>query len=101
MDEAQAKQSAYRRQERQPGGHKYVKVASGIHWDIVYRRRKSEVRWSHAPLEEKARDVAVPVPLNSRLHQMIYGIEDGERQLGWHNFDELYDLICRLGKALP
>ena len=101
MDEAQAKQSAYRRQERQPGGHKYVKVASGIHWDIVYRRRKSEVRWSHAPLEEKARDVAVPVPLNSRLHQMIYEIEDGDRQLGWHNFDELYDLICRLGKALP
>jgi len=101
MDEAQAKQSAYRRQEHQPGGHKYVKTASGIHWDIVYRKRKSEVRWSHAPLEDKAREAGVPVPLNTRLHQMIYEIEDGERQLGWHNFDELHDLIRRLGKALP
>jgi 2-dehydropantoate 2-reductase len=101
MDTAQAKQSAYRRQEREPGGHKYVKTASGIHWDIVYRKRKSEVRWSHAPLEEKARAAGVPLPLNTRLHQMIYEIEDGDRQLGWHNFAELGDLIARLGKALP
>jgi len=101
MDEAQAKQSAYRRQEQRPGGHKYVKKGSGIHWDIVYRRRKSEVRWSHAPLEDKAKDAGVPVPLNSRLHQMIYEIEDHQRELGWHNVDELRALIKALGKEYP
>ncbi|HXX38191.1 MAG TPA: ketopantoate reductase C-terminal domain-containing protein, partial [bacterium] len=101
MDEAQAKQSAYRRQEHQPGGHTYVKKGSGIHWDIVYRKRKSEVRWSHGPLEDKAREAGVPVHLNARLHQMIYEIEDGRRELGWHNFDELRALIRTLGKEYP
>jgi len=101
MDDAQAKQSAYRRQEQQPGGHKYVKKGSGIHWDIVYRKRKSEVQWSHGPLEDKAREVGVPLPLNAKLHQMIYEIEDHRRELGWHNFDELRALIRTLGKEYP
>jgi len=101
MDEAQAKQSAYRRQGSRPGGHTYVKQGSGIHWDIVYRKRKSEVRWSHAPLEDKAREVGVPLPLNRRLHEMIYEIEDHARALGWHNFDELRALIRSLGKEYP
>jgi len=83
------------------GTHTYVKQGSGIHWDIVYRKRKSEVRWGHGPLEDKARSVGVPVPLNAALHRMIYQIEDRERTLGWHNVDELYALICRLGKTLP
>jgi 2-dehydropantoate 2-reductase len=102
MDEALRKLSSYRRQEHErPGGHKYVKKASGIHWDIVHRKRKSEVRWSHAPLEDKAAAVGVPVPLNSRLHSMIYEIEDGRRQLGWHNMEELGALITALGKGYP
>lgn len=101
MDAAQARQATYRRQEHQPGGHKYVKKASGIHWDIVHRKRKSEVRWSHGPLEDKAREASVPVPLNAKLHQMIYEIEDHRRELGWHNFDELRALIRTLGKEYP
>jgi len=83
------------------GTHTYVKQGSGIHWDIVYRKRKSEVRWGHGPLEDKARVVGVPVPLNAALHRMIYEIEGHERALGWHNFDELDALIRRLGKVLP
>jgi 2-dehydropantoate 2-reductase len=87
--------------ELEKAGKKMVKQGSGIHWDIVYRKRKSEVRWNHGPLEEKAAAVSVPAPLNTRLHRMIYQIEDHERQLGWHNFDELYDCILELGLQLP
>jgi 2-dehydropantoate 2-reductase len=95
------KQARFAIEHQGQGTHTYVKQGSGIHWDIVYRKRKSEVRWGHGPLEEKAAQIGVPVPLNATLHRMIYEIEDHERQLGWHNFDELYEQICRLGKALP
>ena len=88
-------------EHQRAGTHTYVKQGSGIHWDIVYRRRNSEVRSGHGPLEEMAARVGVPVPLNTKLHRMIYEIEDGGRTLGWHNFDELQSLIGRLGKSLP
>jgi 2-dehydropantoate 2-reductase len=84
-----------------PSGYKCHFQASGFHWDIVYRHRKSELRWSDGPLEEKAKAVGVPLPLNTRMHQMIYEIEDRTRTMGWHNFDELRELIRALGKELP
>lgn len=32
---------------------------------------------------------------------MIYEIEDGTRQLGFHNFDELEAYAAEIGKTLP
>jgi 2-dehydropantoate 2-reductase len=32
---------------------------------------------------------------------MIYEIEDGKRQLGFHNFDELEAYAASIGKTLP
>jgi 2-dehydropantoate 2-reductase len=95
------RQAQFRLEQEKPGGHKCVKQGSVFHWDIVHRKRKSEVRWGHGPLEQKAAAVGVPLPLNTRLHRMIYQIEDHERELGWHNFDELYAYIQSLGKQLP
>jgi len=95
------KQARFTIEHQRAGTHTYVKQGSGIHWDLVYRKRKSEVRWGHGPLEDKAAQVGVPVPLNATLHRMIYEIEDHERELGWHNFAELETLIDRLGKSLP
>lgn len=96
-----AKQVSFVTEHEKTGTHKYVKQGSGIHWDLVYRKRKSEVRWNHGPLEEKAAEVGHPLPLNRRLHQMIYEIEDHTRDFGWHNFEELYTLIRALGTQLP
>jgi 2-dehydropantoate 2-reductase len=96
-----ARQARHVLEHEKAGKHRYVKQGSGIHWDIVYRKRKSEVRWNHGPLEEKAAVVGVPLPLNTRLHRMIYELEDREREFGWHNFAELYDVVCALGKQLP
>jgi 2-dehydropantoate 2-reductase len=88
-------------EQERSGLHKYVKKASGIHWDIVHRKRKSEVRWIDGPLEEKAAAKGIPTPLLTRLHSMIYEIEDGTREMGWHNIDEMNALIASLGKQLP
>lgn len=96
-----AKQHRFLLEHERAGTHKYVKQGSGIHWDLVYRKRKSEVRWNHGPLEEKAAAVGHPLPLNRALHRMIYEIEDRTRDFGWHNFEELYDLIRGLNKELP
>jgi 2-dehydropantoate 2-reductase len=100
MDEAMARLNHHRGQAR-PDGYRCRFQASGFHWDIVNRRRKSELQWCDGPLEEKAAAVGVPLPLNTRLHRMIYEIEDGVRRMGWHNIDELRELIRALGKELP
>jgi hypothetical protein len=82
-----------------PGGYEYVKKSSGIHWDIVYRRRKSEARY--VSISAEAREYDIAVPLNDRILDMIGEIEDGQRQLGWHNITELTEYAERLGLALP
>jgi 2-dehydropantoate 2-reductase len=82
--------------------HQYVKTASGVWWDIVYRKRPSETRKGlTGTMVEKARQYNVPVPLNERLVEMIYQIESGERISGWENLDELDDYRQELGLDLP
>jgi ketopantoate reductase len=100
IDEAMSRLSRHRLAVH-PGGYKCLFQSSGHHWDIVHWHRKSELRWSDGPLEEKAKAVGIPVPLNVRLHRMIYEIEDGNRAMGWHNIDELRGLVRSLGKELP
>jgi 2-dehydropantoate 2-reductase len=82
-----------------PGGYKYVKKASGIHWDIVYRRRKSEA--SQLTVGTLAARYGVTVPLNAKIVGMIEEIEDGKRTLGWHNIAEGTAYATQIGAALP
>lgn len=79
----------------------FKKKGSGIWWDIVYRDRPSEVRASNGKLVDFGRKVGVDVRLNERMCQMIYEIEEGERELGFHNFEELESYVQELGKELP
>lgn len=83
------------------GKHKFVKKGSGISWDICFRKRKSETSHLTGALIEDAHRLGVKVPLNEKLVSMIYEIEDGKRELGWHNVEELEDLIKKLGVELP
>ncbi len=39
--------------------------------------------------------------LNEKMFEMIYEIEDGTRDLGFHNFDELEAFVADCGKTLP
>ncbi|HET7265659.1 MAG TPA: 2-dehydropantoate 2-reductase N-terminal domain-containing protein [bacterium] len=82
-----------------PGGYTYVKKASGIHWDIVYRKRKSEA--DYLTVACIADRYGVDVPLNRRIVQMINEVEAGTRKMGWHNIDEANAYAEQLGVALP
>ena len=48
-----------------------------------------------------AQRYGVPVPLNTRLIEMIGEIESGTRELGFHNVDELTAYAARIGATLP
>jgi 2-dehydropantoate 2-reductase len=89
------------KKDQQPTTHRFVKQGSGIWWDIVYRNRPSEVRSSNGKLVDFGRAAGADVRLNERLNSMIYEIEDGRRQLGFHNYDELEAYVRACGKALP
>ena len=91
----------HRIEQAQSGTHDYVKKASGIWWDLYYRRRQSETRGLTGVLVEQADALGVPVPLNRRLVEMIYEIEDGRREPGYHNLEELYAFGQREGLLLP
>src|SRR5262249_49857164 len=81
--------------------HTFKKKSSGIWWDIVYRKRPSEVRASAGELVDYGRAAGVDVRLNERLCDMIYEIEAGQRGLGLKNCDEFADFVEASGKALP
>jgi 2-dehydropantoate 2-reductase len=81
--------------------HAFKKKSSGVWWDIVYRKRPSEVRWSSGELVEKGKQAGIDVSLTDKLCSMIYEIERGERSLGLHNCDEYAEFVEASGKALP
>lgn len=89
------------KKDQKPGGHVFRKQGSGIWWDIVYRNRPSEVRASNGKLIDYGRVVGADVRLNEKLCTMIYEIEEGQRSLGFHNFDELEAYAQEIGRALP
>jgi 2-dehydropantoate 2-reductase len=79
----------------------FKKKGSGIWWDIVYRNRPSEVGASNGKLIDYGLQAGADVRLNRKLCEMIYQIERGERELGYHNYDELEAYVEEIGKALP
>lgn len=88
------------KKDQKPGGHDFKKKGSGIWWDVVYRKRLSEVRSSNGKLPDYGRKAGADVRLNEKLHSMIHEIEAGQRQLGFHNHDELEATVNAIGKAL-
>lgn len=89
------------KKDQQDKTHDFKKQGSGIWWDIVYRNRPSEVRASNGKLIDYGRRVGVDVRLNEKMCQMIYEIEEGKRQLGFHNYEELETYVRDIGKELP
>src|SRR5215217_1771387 len=81
--------------------HNFKKKGSGIWWDIVYRKRPSETRAFAGKLIEFGKKAGADTRLNEKMVGMIYEIEDGKRELGFHNFDELEAYAAEIGKTLP
>jgi len=65
------------------------KAKSGIWRDIAVRRRKTEVDQQIALVADVAASHGLPVPLTTRLVDMIHDLEEGRRTMSWGNTDEL------------
>ena len=89
------------KKDQKEDAHQFKKKGSGIWWDIVYRNRPSEVRASNGKLVDYGKAAGVDVRLNEKMCEMIYEIEEGKRELGFHNYDELEAYVEATGKALP
>lgn len=81
--------------------HNFKKKGSGIWWDIVYRKRPSETRAFAGKLIAFGKEKGADTRLNEKMVTMIYEIEDGTRDLGFHNYDELEAYAASIGKTLP
>ncbi|HEX3724083.1 MAG TPA: 2-dehydropantoate 2-reductase N-terminal domain-containing protein, partial [Nitrolancea sp.] len=91
---------ALKDEEPSVSDYQFVKLGSGMWWDIVYRRRRSETAGITGGILERAHELRVPTPLNSALVGMITEIEDGSRQQSWDNLDELAAIAEAHGEPL-
>jgi len=91
---------ALRDEEPAPTSYQFVKRGSGMWWDIVYRRRRSETAGITGGILERARELGTQTPLNSALVEMITEIEESRRQQGWENLDELASIAELHGEPL-
>jgi 2-dehydropantoate 2-reductase len=80
--------------------YQFVKKGSGMWWDLVYRKRKTETRWIVGDLIERGAAKGLDLKLNTKLAEMIYEIEDGKRPMQWENLDELAAYATELGEPL-
>ena len=62
---------------------------SGMWRDIAVRKRKTEVNQLLVPIVEEADAQGVPVPLNKRMIELVYDIEEGRRPQSWDNLSVL------------
>lgn len=89
------------KKDQKPAQHQFKKKGSGIWWDIVYRKRPSEVGAMSGKLVEYGRAAGADTRLTEKLGGMILEIERGERELGFHNYEELEAYVRSVGKELP
>ncbi len=89
------------KKDQKPQQHVFKKKGSGIWWDIVYRKRPSEVGAMSSHLIQYGKQHGADTRLTEKLSTMILEIERGERALGFDNFAELEAYMQSIGKELP
>jgi 2-dehydropantoate 2-reductase len=65
---------------------------SGIQRDLMVRKRKTEVDQIPVAVAARAAQAGIPVPFHDEVIRQIKELEAGQRQLGWHNIEELADV---------
>ena len=58
----------------------------------VVRKRKTEVDQIPGAVAAKAAHAGVAVPFHDEVIREIKELEEGQRQQGWHNIEELADV---------
>lgn len=77
-----------------------AKNHTGVWHDLVVRRRKTEVEPIVGEMVRLGQSIGIDVRLNESLVRMIHEIEDGQRAMGYHNFDDLETEARDQGKWL-
>jgi len=65
------------------------KKYSGMWRDIAVRKRKTEVNELLVPMVREAESLGIAVPLNKRMIELVYDIEEGGREQSWDNLNIL------------
>ena len=65
------------------------KRRTGVWRDLAVRRRPTEVDVQIGLCPAIGERHNLPLPLTRRLVEIVHGIERGEREMGWHNVEEL------------
>ncbi len=69
--------------------HRSEKKYSGMWRDIAVRKRNTEVNELLVPFVREAKALGVPTPLNERMIELVYDIEEGRRVQSWDTLDAL------------
>ena len=69
-----------------------LKTRSGLWRDLWVRKRKTEIPWLTGYVVKRAKALGVPTPICEAVVKMIEELEDGTREIGWKNLDELNEL---------
>jgi 2-dehydropantoate 2-reductase len=62
---------------------------TGVWRDLAIHKRKTEIDEMIGAVRKVARERAVATPLLDALTAMVHEVEDGKRELGYHNLDAL------------
>jgi 2-dehydropantoate 2-reductase len=62
---------------------------TGVWRDLAIHKRKTEIDEMIGAVRKVAREHAVATPLLDALTAMVHEVEDGKRELGYHNLDAL------------
>jgi 2-dehydropantoate 2-reductase len=85
---------------RAHGFHTFVKTGSGMKWDLLYRKRKTETGARVRALRLAADRAGIAIPFNEALLDVVTGIERGDRPMHDDNIDDLGRVIGSAGGTL-
>lgn len=77
-----------------------LKVKSGIWRDLAVRHRQTEVDQQIGLVAEVGKSHGLDMTLTTALVDMIHDLENGRRQMSWHNVDELDSLRAPASAAI-
>ncbi len=66
-----------------------IKRHMGIHRDIKYKKRRTEVDFHVAPVTQRGDELGVPTPLCDLLVDIVHDVESGRRPQDWSTIREL------------
>ncbi len=69
-------------------GIKYRNVKSSI-LQSLERGEQTEIDYLNGFLVKKAKETGIDIPVNEKLVKMVHEIEDGKRDIGYKNLDEI------------